>query len=192
VLHRIVTGTSNVGSVQLEPPHAWVGWQHDEPGIWPPPDDLDVSLNDYMHPFIDELGARARARLLRDDGRRVIGHDDLWQPNLRWVEDRLHVVFDWDSLASLSEAALAGATAAQFSSSETYHPPSMAESEAFLAAYAGLRGRSWSGDELEVCWAAAVWLIAFNAKKYAVAGWDRSPVAHLEAHAEEMLRRAGA
>jgi hypothetical protein len=166
----------------LEPPPAWVWWDHDLPGLWPPPDDRIADLNQTPHVWLDGLGQRARWRLRRDKHQPVIGHSDWWQPNLAWQDTTLHVVHDWDSLAFLSEAAIAGAAASTFSVSDA-GACSVEEGEAFLSAYERARGRAWSRDEREVAWAAGLWLLGFNARKESLQ--DNSP-------ALEALRLDGA
>jgi hypothetical protein len=46
----------------------------------------------------------------------------------------------------------------------------VAQTEQFLAGYAQARGRAWTRTELQVCWAAGLWVRCFNAKKDAVVG----------------------
>jgi hypothetical protein len=65
----------------------------------------------------------------------------------------------------------------------------IAETENFVAAYAEARGRELDTEELERCWAAGVWLRAFDSKnQYAM----KEPVRSLTEHeARERLRLAG-
>jgi hypothetical protein len=178
------------GEADLRPAPPWVGWEHDGAGMWPDPDDLDVDLNgDDAPAWLEELGGRSRARLLRDDRSRIIGHADWWEPNLRWQDGRLHAVFDWDSLAYLSEAAIAGAAAAQFAD-QWPDVTGIEDCEAFIESYALARGRPWSRDEREVCWAAGLWLMSFNAKKQPHQGVTTT-IEHLRVYGAERLRRAG-
>jgi hypothetical protein len=190
-LHRFITVAAGYqGPLELGEPVPWVGWEHGEPGLWPTPDDLDLNLNDFDDGFLDELGARTRQRLLRDTRARLLGHADWWNPNLAWRDVKLHCVFDWDSLAFLSEAALAGSASTIFADVWP-EVTTMAESEAFLVEYERARGRPWSKDELEVCWAAGLWQLAFNAKKQPHQG-NTKTLEHLQAFGAERLRRSGA
>ena len=177
------------GPVDLGEPVPWAGWEHAEPGLWPAPDDVDVDLNDYDDGFLDEIGARTRERLLRDKGERILGHADWWNPNLSWLDGKLYCVFDWDSLAVLSEAAFAG-SASTIYADRWPEVTTLDESEAFLAAYEAVRGRPWSRDEIEVCWSAGLWQLAFNAKKQRHEA-NTKTLEHLQAFGEERLRRAG-
>jgi hypothetical protein len=168
-----------------------MGWDHGGPGLWPEPDDLDADLNAYSEPgWLDEIGERVRARLRADRNPRVIGHGDWWGPNLRWLDRRLHAVFDWDSLASASEAAIAGAASAEFADRWPV-VTTLEETEQFIGAYEQARRRRWSTDELELCWAAGLWLMAFNAKKQSLQGVHET-LEHLRQHGNEKLKRARA
>jgi len=72
-------------------------------------------------------------------------------------------VHDWDSLAWQPEAAVAGAASGSFASAG---PPMLApveSSEAFLVAYQDIRGRLFTAVELQVAWAASLWMAAYNA-----------------------------
>jgi hypothetical protein len=178
----------------LAPVPPWVGWDHDQGIIWPMPDDRDADLNAQPGPgWLDDVGRRVRHRLSRDRGAMVVGHADWESQNLRWQDGRLRVVHDWDSVAARSEAAIAGAAAAMFTA--TGAPLTEAttdETAAFLAAYEQARGRPWQTDERQVCWAAGLWVRAFNAKKAMLDREGQAVVDRLAGEAVERLRRADA
>jgi hypothetical protein len=122
----------------------------------------------------------------------VLGHADFEAQNLRWHGQQVWAVHDWDSLAWQPEAALAGAASGSFASAG---PPVLApveSSEAFLVAYQDIRGRLFTAVELQVAWAASLWMAAYNAREEAVHG--NIPVGGdaLRAQAAERLRRASA
>ena len=99
---------------------------------------------------------------------------------------------DWDSLAWQPEAALVGAASGSFASSG---PPTLApitSSEAFLAAYQDVRGRSFTPVEQEIAWAASVWMAAYNAREMALCGGSPAGAEALRVQAIERLRRAAA
>jgi aminoglycoside phosphotransferase (APT) family kinase protein len=140
--------------------------------------------------WIDDAGRRARDRLRVGQTSAVIGHGDWYAGNLRFEDDRLVVVHDWDSVIADSESTLVGFAAAVFPTTNAGEEATVAETEAFLAAYAAARGRRFSADERERSWAAGVWLRAFDSKKQHALG---QPVRSLtEQGAPERLRRAGA
>jgi hypothetical protein len=57
----------------------------------------------------------------------------------------------------------------------------------FLAAYEHARGRPWTAGERQACWAAGLWVRAFNAKKQRMAGGGPD----LDRLAGELPERAG-
>jgi hypothetical protein len=177
----------------LEPPPAWVWWDHDQPGTWPVPDDIVADLNVHAGPaWLEEVGRRARNRLAEFDGPSLIGHCDWWSQNLRWLDERLYMVHDWDSVAARSEAVIAGVAAAVFcATGDPGVAATVDETEAFLSGYERARGRVWSADELQVCWAAGLWSRTFDARKAVEIGGGQEFEA-LRHEAPERLRRAGA
>jgi hypothetical protein len=185
---------SAVAPSALAPPPPWVWWDHDQGEIWPWPDDADVDLNAHPGPgWLDDLGRRVRDRLARDRAALVVAHADWESQNLRWRDGRLHAVHDWDSVAARSEAAIAGAAAAVFPADGTLlTAATIDESAAFLDAYAQARGRPWDEDDRQVCWAAGLWVRAFNAKKATLRPGREAVVERLVGEVAERLRRAGA
>jgi hypothetical protein len=156
---------------------------------------MDADLNAHVGPaWLEEIGRRVRRRLALATGQpTVVGHADWESQNLRWIGRKLHVVHDWDSLVSQPEAAIAGAASAVYTA--TGAPNTSAtidESEAFLDAYQVARGRVWSSEERELCWAAGLWVRAFNAKKATLRTRESDSINRLASEAEERLRRAGA
>jgi hypothetical protein len=178
----------------LAPPPAWVWWDHDQAGIWPLPDDSEANLNAHREPaWLNDAGRRVQQRLARCHLPPGIGHADWESQNLRWRDGHLHVVHDWDSVVSQPEAMIAGAAAAVFpASGMPLTDATLHETAAVLVAYAHARGRPWSAEEWQVCWAAGVWVRAFNAKKAAVSHPDGPVVEQLRIEVVERLQRAGA
>ena len=190
-LARLVTLAPRPADVPaLDPPPAWADWGHAGAGLWPPPQDGDVDLNDVTGPaWIDHTGRRARDRLRAGVSDAVVGHCDWLATNLRWDGDELLVVHDWDSVAAESEAVLAGFAAALYSTVSVEQLATVEETQRFLAAYREAHGRELGADELERSWAAGAWTRAYDARCQHAAG---QPVRALtESEARERLRRAG-
>jgi hypothetical protein len=170
----------------------WVRWDHTGSGVWPAIDFFDGLDQSVVPGHIADTAMRARARLLAAGLPCVLGHADYEAQNLRWKGRQVWAVHDWDSLAWQPEAALVGAASGSFAS---VGPPTLApieSSEAFLMAYKDIRGRVFTAVELEIAWAASLWMAAFNAREMALRG--HSPVGGnaLRAQAAERLRRANA
>jgi Phosphotransferase enzyme family len=198
-LARLVSLAPPVASVPaLEPSLPWVGWDHVEPGTWPVPDDIDIDLNAHVGPaWLEDAGVRVRRRLNRPSALPiVVGHADWESQNMRWLERRLHVVHDWDSIVAHREATIAGAASAVFTATGAPNTSAtVEESESFLMAYARARGQPWTHEESELAWAAGLWVRVFNAKKATLRPGGETPSPsrlRLEAEVDERLRRAGA
>lgn len=194
LLQRLVASAPAAADLPgLEPAPSWVGWDHKGAGLWPAPDDLDVDLNLPRGPaWIEEIGGRVRALLRTDRHPGVIGHVDWEAHNLAWQSGEPRAVHDWDSIAIRPDAAIAGAAAAVFTSLGPVVAASLEESESFLAAYQAARSRPFTNDELEVAWAAGLWVLAFNARKESVRSRSGPYQVELLKEGEERLRRSGA
>lgn len=160
----------------LRPADPWVCWYHEENGVWPVPDDRDTDLNAEHCPvtaWVDDVGAAVRARLSAvRDAPCVIGHGDWHTGNVRFLDGRPLAVHDWDSVIYEPEVVIAGQAAAVFQDGRTGGGASPEQSEAFLEAYQSARGRAFSPAEIQLCWAAGLWVLAFNAKKFHLDGLD--------------------
>lgn len=177
----------------LDPPPAWLRFDHAEAGPWPSPETTPVDLNAAGGPpWLDELATRVRSVLAATALPRVVGHGDFESQNVRWRAGRLHVVHDWDSVFAAPEAVIAGAAAATFPARGP-HPDTagFGESAEFLRAYAAGRGRAWSDEEGALGWSAGLWVMAYNAKIALVEG-DPEPVRRLRREADRRLELARA
>jgi len=156
----------------LAPTPAWVHWDHPYPGVWPPPDDRDVDLNQLpATAWLDELGHAVRTRLATTrTAPPVIGHCDWESHNLEFREGEPWAVHDWDSVVRAAETVIVGVAAAMWPAEGDCFGAGIEQSEQFLDAYQHARGHSFSPQRLEETWAAGTWIRAFNAKKYLLDG----------------------
>lgn len=158
---------ANVVTTALEPPPYWMNWDHELTETWSP--DPNVDLNSRRGPdWLERAGELARERIRRASSLPdAIGHGDWESQNLRWRGRDLYVAHDWDSVVRRPEALIAGMTSLIFPSSSTRpnQPASLEASEAFLEMYQATRGRRFTRDEMELAWAAGLWLGAWKAKK---------------------------
>lgn len=120
------------------------------------------------------------------DAPAVVGHGDWWSENVRWENGRLLAVDDWDSTVALPEPALAGVAAALFSSGAS----TLDESEVFLDSYATTAGADWTGDSVELAWAAGLWARLYDARKETALGRG-TLVDRLRQDVAERAARAG-
>jgi hypothetical protein len=192
VFARLMAELAGVTVAPPLPNPPWVRWDHTDSGVWPAIDFLDGRDQSVVSGHIVETADRARRRLLAAALPCVLGHADFEAQNLRWRGLQVWAVHDWDSLAWQPEAALVGAASGSFASDG---PPMLApieSSEAFLVAYQDFRGRLFTAAELEVAWAAGLWMAAYNAWETALCGGSQAGSDALRAQARERLRRANA
>jgi hypothetical protein len=192
VFARLMAELAGVTVAPPLPNPPWVRWDHADSGVWPAIDFLDRRDQSVVPGCVVEAAERTRGRLLAADLPCVLGWGDFEAQNLRWEGGEVWTVHDWDSLAWQPEAALAGAACGSFASDG---PPTLApieSSEAFLVAYQDIRGRLFSPVELEVAWAASLWMAAYNAREEALEGGAPVCADALRAQAAERLRRADA
>ena len=190
-LWRLVSLTRGMEPrLSLEPAPPWLGGWDNGAALWPPADDLPDDLNAIDTPWLDDVARRVAAVLKTTALPCVIGHADWTATNLEWRNGELHVVHDWDSLAFLPEAVLAGGASVLYCSTSTASA-TIAQSEAFLSAYEASRGAPFGDDERSIAWAAGLWNLAFDAKKDVVRGGGDS-LECVRAEGQERLRRTGA
>jgi Ser/Thr protein kinase RdoA (MazF antagonist) len=121
----------------------------------------------------------------------VVGHADWESQNLRWHDGRPLVVHDWDSAVAQPEPVVAGLAAAVWpATGAPGEAATVEQTDQFLAAYEQARGRPWTLAERQACWAAGLWVRAFNAKKQHMAGGGPD-LDRLAAEVPERAPRAG-
>lgn len=192
VFARLMAELADVTVPPPLPNPRWARWDHADSGLWPAIGFLDERDQGVVPEYVVDTADRARERLLTADLPCVLGHADFEAQNLRWLGREVWAVHDWDSLAWQPEAALVGAASGAFASTT---PPTLApigSSEAFLAVYQDVRGRTFTAAELEVAWAASLWAAAHNARWEALHGDAPLSGTALRAQAAERLRRANA
>ena len=142
--------------------------------------------------WIDRAIERVQTKLAGCDLPPVLGHADWEAQNIRWQHGEAHVVHDWDSLAWLPEAALAGSAAGIFASHGATTLAPLESSAAFLRAYEGERGAPFSPSETEIAWAASIWEALHDARDEL--SYDRPKLNYerLKAERVERLTRAHA
>ena len=168
-----------------------VGHQPGE-GNWPPPDDLDLDLNNPPGPhWLEATAERVRFRRSADAWPAVIGHCDWESHNLGRRDGHIAVAYDWDSLGSRSDPAIAGAAATVFASAPGGPVAAdLGQTDAFLDAYR--KGRpSWNEHASELAYAAGLWVLLYNARKE-LAGGGAGYLEHLNRELQARLERAGA
>jgi hypothetical protein len=174
-----------LAALDLDPPlpnPEWVRW-----------DALpERQLNAAVPAWIEDTTRRLQAKLAGCDLPPVLGHADWEAQNMRWRNGEPHAVHDWDSLAWLPEAALAGSAAGIFASHGKPRLAPLESSEAFLHAYESERGARFSPYETEIAWAASIWEAVHNARDELIYNRPKLSYERLKAERAERLARAQA
>jgi hypothetical protein len=142
--------------------------------------------------WLDDTGRRVQAKLTACVLPPVLGHADWESQNMVWQEGRPRAVHDWDSLAFLPEAAIAGTAAGVFATHDEPVLAPLESSNAFLAAYESARGSRFSPYETEVAWAASIWVAVHNARDELVYDRPRLSYTRLKEQRFSRLGRAQA
>lgn len=192
VFARLMTELTDVTVPPPLPNPRWARWDHTDPGLWPAIDFLDERDQTAVPDFVVDAAERARARLLATDLPCVLGHADFEAQNLRWRNDEVWLVHDWDSLAWQPEAALAGAASGAFANASPTTLAPVAGSAAFLTTYQELRGRPFTQEEQEIAWAASLWPGTHNARWEALHGDAPVCIEAVRTQAADRLHRANA
>ena len=143
--------------------------------------------------WMEDTTRRVRSKLAECDLPSVLGHADWEAQNMRWRKGVAHAVYDWDSLAWLPEAAIAGSAAGIFAiHGEQPMLAPLESSEAFLDAYESERGARFSTYETEIAWAASIWEALHNARDDVSYNRPKLSYERLRAERVERLTRAHA
>ena len=152
-------------SSPLAVPPAWVAY---EGGPWPMAHDpiFDFAVTPPGYEWLDHLARDAAVVLGPRGDPEVIAHGDWYCGNLRFVDAELSAAWDWDSLIAHHEPVLAGVAAGAHTDGGASGAAAPAPDEvmAFLAAYAECRGAPFTGPQRAAAAAAAVWVMAYNAR----------------------------
>jgi hypothetical protein len=165
---------------------AWVDYTSGDP--WPVPHqrDADFTATGEGSEVLDELARVSKAALCAagETNSSVIGHADWEAQNLRFDDDRLEMVYDWDSLVVERESVIVGLASAVFparSEPGLGDAPTAAEQDAFLTDYQHTAGRVFTPVERTLAVAAASWITAYNAR-IQFSTWRRPPEEGAGAH----------
>lgn len=195
----LVLACEHLDPADFAPPPPWFDVAHgDSTRLWPPAASVrwDPHAID-LPPWLSSLATRARTRLRSADAMALplaVGHADLNGLNTRWVAARgegwTPIVHDWDSIAGLPAAVLAGGLAMDYPADGDGGIASIEQGERVLAAFAYRLGRAWSTTELEVAWAAGTWVACYNAAFEFLHGGPGAVSTQLEVDGEARLTLA--
>jgi len=149
----------------LTDPPAWDRFRH---GPWPVPHDtiFDFTHTPEGYEWLDHLAGAAAHRAATATRPVVIGHSDWYVGNLRFTADTVVAAYDWDSLVAEPEPVIAGFAAGSHTLGHPTGPgaPTPEEVGTFLTEYAQHRPDSFTAAGRTAAAAAAVWVLAYNAR----------------------------
>ena len=200
LLARLVVAWEPLDPTRFAPPPAWLQYDHTAPGrLWPAPaiQRLDPErINHELPAGLTRLVEAARERLLAADLAEVVGHCRLSGRTVRWLDGPggrpEPVVHSWDELAGRPEAVLAGCLAASYYElpDESRIAP-VPQGMLVLAAYQETSGRDLSAEELQVAWAASIWVAGYRAALEHLAGAPGQATHQIVTDGAVRLRLAG-
>ena len=146
----------------------WRSWS--DSGVWPK--EAHSPIFDFVATargagWIDEIARTARRSF--SDSRPQVGHSDCGAKHVRFVDGRVRVVYDWDSLSAQAEEHLVGTAAATFTANPELHEgayvaPAPDEVRAFVEEYSNARCAPLTRDERRSVHAAATYIVAYSAR----------------------------
>lgn len=143
-------------------------WDRFRQGPWPTPHDtiFDFTRTPEGYEWLDHLAAAAAHRASALAAPVVIGHSDWYVGNLRFAADTVVAAYDWDSVVAEPEPVIAGFAAGSFTLGNATGPgaPTPEEVGTFLTEYAEHRPGSFTAAGRAAAAAAAVWVLAYNAR----------------------------
>jgi hypothetical protein len=140
------------------------------PGVtWPTPHSklFDFEATTDGAEWIDEIARRAQEIKLHGAGRVVLGHTDWGVKHFRYVNERVRIIYDWDSLVLEKEPVIVGLASGYFTYTEFFGDtrlPTDEEAQAFIAEYEATRGKPFTPEELQTLEAARIYGLAYGAR----------------------------
>ncbi len=117
--------------------------------------------------WIDALAAKAKP-LTQTPGPLIMGHADWSGKHFRFADEQITAIYDWDSLAVRSEAAIVGNAAMTFTTNfdlpDVSRAPTPTEMAAFIDEYTAARTRPMTAAERRQIAACALFLGAYTAR----------------------------
>ena len=137
--------------------------------IWPVPHSklFDFEATAAGAEWIDEIARQAQEIKLHGTGRLVLGHTDWGVKHFRFLDGKVRVIYDWDSLVYEKEPIIVGHASAYFTYTEffgEFRLPTDEEAQAFVAEYESARGRPFTPEEHQTLNAGKIYGLAYSAR----------------------------
>jgi len=138
--------------------------------VWqnPPQAVFSFDRHDSGDDFIREKAAAAKAVFEgRSDRKEILSHEDWSNKHFRFLDKKVSVIYDWDSMKWIDELYTIGLACSTFPATWYYKTkvfPTKEEAKAFVEAYSRISGKKYSSDEFRVISAYAAYTIAYIAR----------------------------
>jgi hypothetical protein len=137
--------------------------------IWPAPHSklFDFEATKSGAEWIDEIASQAQEIKIHGAGQLVIGHADWGVKHFRFVDKKIRVIYDWDSLVLEKEPIIVGHASCYFTYTEFFggsRLPTDEETRAFIAEYETARDKPFTDQEHQTLQAAKVYGLAYSAR----------------------------
>lgn len=160
---------------------------------WPKPHNVlfDFDATQVGAEWIDSIGSQYKPMLDANPEVKVIGHLDWGAKHCRMQDDRISIVYDWDSVARLPETEIVGKAAVNHTASwyiDGDLRPSTDELISFVWAYEQVRSKKFNQSELELIVAAIYYCAGYGARcEYANAAANGSESTELREFLEAII-----
>jgi len=117
--------------------------------------------------WIDEIALRSKKVINSIDKNLVLGHCDWSLKHFRFIDKKIVMIYDWDSLCIQDEYHLLGIAASTFTTTwdiPVKINPSQAEANEFVKEYEYVRQRRFTKEELRKISASATYIMAYTAR----------------------------
>jgi hypothetical protein len=140
------------------------------PGVtWPTPHSklFDFETTASGAEWIDDIARKAQESKIHGAGQLVLGHIDWGVKHFRYVNERVRIIYDWDSLTLEKEPVIVGHASGYFTYTEFFggsRLPTDEEARAFIVEYEAARGKPFTPEEMQTLEAAKIYGHAYSAR----------------------------
>ncbi|MBC8059726.1 MAG: hypothetical protein H7Y18_03585 [Clostridiaceae bacterium] len=128
---------------------------------------FDFTVNEKATAWIDEIAQKSKEVINSIDKNLVLGHCDWSLKHFHFIDDKIVMIYDWDSLFLQDEYHLLGIAASTFTTTwdiPVKITPSQVEAYEFVKEYEYVREKSFTKEELKKISASATYIMAYTAR----------------------------
>ena len=142
---------------------------HNSKSLYPPPHNalFDLAIGEKDAGWIDELAYKSKKIITSIESNIVLGHSDWSMKNMRFIDEKIVMIYDWDSLYLQDECHFIGNAASTFPTTwdiPVKITPSQEEAISFVREYELARGKKLSSMEWAKTSAYATFILCYIAR----------------------------